>query len=342
MASRKVLTIAAALVALLLIVLGVAAYVVRPDVARLREASEGLHQPLHPEGLGDEELDHYPIDMRPVAPHLEAGAGADPPFDPDGVVWVDHWQVDPETGEKPRVYNPVTTTQYALGKYEQYMHSEETTLAAFFTQADWLRDSMTADGRLEYEYSYGARDLEAPWISAMAQGEAISVLVRAWRASGDESYLDAALLAYEPLRIPVADGGAIVTDGGELWLEEYPGTPPSHVFNGHVFAAFGIRDLYLATGEKEYGEAWLLAADTLAAHLHEYEHDGWLRYDLSPGDLARAYYYELQLDQVRAMAALTGDARFEEAAERWAAPIDRPTSWLLDRAIARVFDRGES
>lgn len=340
--TRRALLITAFVIASLALVVAGCWRATRTDRERLRDAATGLHQPLHLEGLGPDEPDHYPIDMRPFAPHIEAGRAADPPFDPDGVVWVDHWQADPETGRKPRVYNPVTIAQYALGEYERHLHGEEPTLAAFFAQARWLRDAMTRDGRLEYHYSYGARGLQAPWVSAMSQGEAISVLVRAWRATGDETWLDAARLAYVPLTVPVAEGGTMIADGDDLWLEEYPHDPPSHVFNGHAFAAFGIRDLWLATGEEEYRDAWERSTRTLGAHLADYEHDGWLRYDVYPGTIARSYYYELQLDQTRALAALTDDPAFDQAAERWAEPIDSPGVYLLgrlyDRAIGRLLE----
>ena len=37
---------------------------------------------------------------------------------------------------------------------------------------------------------------------------------------------------------------------GNIWLEEYPTIPTSHVLNGFIYAIFGIYDLYRVTKGK--------------------------------------------------------------------------------------------
>ncbi len=311
----------------------------RPDAALLEEALNAEREVLHPEGAAPGEQDHYPIDMRTMVERIRSGAFSTPPLDPAGVPWVLYKEDDTGQDDSVRHYNPVTVAQYALGLYEMHLHGDEKALADFLVQARWLKDRMTPEGRLEYRFDYLPRGLESGWISAMAQGEAISVLVRAHRVTSDAAFLDAARLAYTPLDTPVSRGGVLLLDGEDTWLEEYPQEPPSHVLNGHIFALWGVRDLHLATGEESIGARYDAAADTLARHLPEYERDGWLLYQLGEPGPARRQYYGLQLDQVRALALMTGDARFEEAARRWALPFEQPLVWRAGRAWARAVER---
>lgn len=299
----------------------------QPDRERLESMQSADAQPAHAAALEDER--HYPIDMRPFADVVEAATFADTPFDENGIVHVAY----PREGGTLQ-YNPVTVSQYALGCYERYLHGDTDQKEPFLRHATWLRHTMRADGRLEYTFDVST--LKAPWISGMAQAQAMSVFVRAADLTGDDAWLDAARTAYVPLQIPISDGGALFRDGTAIWLEEYPEEPPSHVFNGHVFAIFGVRDLALATGDRSAEETWRAAADTLAANLDAYENDGWLRYDLKNAPFAMRQYYRIQVDQTALLSQMTGDSRLEQAAERWEAPISRPRLWLAQRLVARA------
>jgi len=332
---RRWLALVAAVIAVALVVLGGLKVwgLTGTDRKRLESMQEAPAQPAHTEALGDAR--HYPIDMRPFADQVDAATFADPPFDADGIVQAAYGPTPPSRETTTNEHNPVTAAQYALGCYERYLHGDQTQSEPFLRHAQWLRETMDADGRLEYLFDVPSRSLQAPWISAMAQGQAISVFVRAAELTGDESWLDAAQTAFGPLQLTLDQDGAIFRDGDDLWLEEYPEDPPSHVFNGHVFALFGVRDLALATGDKAADETWRAAADTLAAHLEDFENDGWLRYDLTNGTIASRQYYRIQFDQTALLAEMTGDERFSEAVERWDGPIESPGMWLVGRFFVR-------
>ena len=88
----------------------------------------------------------------------------------------------------------------------------------------------------------------APWYSAMAQGQALSVFVRLSEVTRTPSWREAAARTYSSLeQAPVPDGPFVswVDDARRLWLEEYPRTPAAtseRVLNGQVFALFGLLD----------------------------------------------------------------------------------------------------
>ena len=85
----------------------------------------------------------------------------------------------------------------------------------FFHGADWFVNNQDSGGgwpsnvifnkgRKKYP---GAEELEPGWYGAMCQGQAISVLVRAFHQSGDEKYLQAAENAAKVFSIPSSRGG---------------------------------------------------------------------------------------------------------------------------------------
>ena len=86
---------------------------------------------------------------------------------------------------QPYIEHPIPIVQYALGVYEllhERENSDELLQNKFLKIAMWLDEKKidVKDGISWYIYNkYPEYGLTYPWISAMAQGEAISVLTRA-------------------------------------------------------------------------------------------------------------------------------------------------------------------
>jgi hypothetical protein len=142
--------------------------------------------------------------------------------------------------------NPVTVSHWALQHWSWWLGrgdeaDRETTVRA----ADWLLAKQRTDGAFTYAFDVdgGGVPMRAPWLSAMAQGEAISVLVRAYSVASDERYLDGARLALEPFTKTYDGGGVRAEWDGLTWFEEYPGESPKHVLNGFEVALIGLHDL---------------------------------------------------------------------------------------------------
>ena len=101
--------------------------------------------------------------------------------------------------------SPTATAQRALGWWERHLDREPGALSAFLAEAGRLRAS--AEPRREallwrYATDVPKYGLRPPWCSAMAQGQAASVFVRAHAATGDDAYAEAALAATLPLVAP--------------------------------------------------------------------------------------------------------------------------------------------
>ena len=228
-------------------------------------------------------------------------------------------------------YNPIAIAQYGLGNYNLYRRTADPARRKkFLLIADWLRDHLEPNAHglavWHHHFNWEYRDtLKAPWYSALAQGQGISVLVRAWKESGEARYLEAAQRAMESFRKSVTEGGVAFTDdAGDLWFEEYIVSPPTHILNGFIWATWGVYDYFLATKEKFAQVLFARAVQTLLRNLDRFDLGFWSLYEQSGTRLpmvASNFYHRLHIVQLRIMhrlsGALTENDKFAEVADRW-------------------------
>lgn len=172
--------------------------------------------------------------------------------------------------------HPVMRAQYALRSLESYRISGN---AAFLARAvaggnRAIATHVNARGAWWYPYRFGVSiqgtRLSAPWFSAMAQGETLSLFVRLYELTKESKWLDAASGTFASLTLPPTANGPWCTwadANGYLWLEEYPRKPPARserVLNGSIFAAFGIYDYWRITGDARAASLFDGAATTVA------------------------------------------------------------------------------
>ncbi|HEY7876216.1 MAG TPA: D-glucuronyl C5-epimerase family protein, partial [Actinomycetota bacterium] len=114
------------------------------------------------------------------------------PFDDDGIPMLDY------RGELGRQYNPIAIAQYGLAAYNQFAQGAgDEWLDKTVTVADWLAGNLTPNPSgvpvWNHHFDWEYRDtLRAPWYSGLAQGQGISLLVRAHAATGRDAYAQAA------------------------------------------------------------------------------------------------------------------------------------------------------
>ncbi|HKP92036.1 MAG TPA: D-glucuronyl C5-epimerase family protein [Thermoleophilaceae bacterium] len=218
----------------------------------------------------------------------------------------------------------VAHTQRGLGAYERYLSGDgDEWLDAARRAADLLVENQADHGGWvqinPYPHTYV---LHPPWVSAMAQGEGASLLVRVHAALGDDRHAEAALRALGPMRRPSTEGGASAQLDGRWFPEEYPTDPPSFVLNGAVFALWGLRDVAVGLGDGTAARDFEAGVDALAASIHRWDTGSWSRYDLHPHrvtNVASRAYHELHVTQLEAMADLAPRPAIGDAAARFAA-----------------------
>lgn len=245
---------------------------------------------------------------------------ADYPHLDDGVPVLDYH------GSIGTQFNPIAIAQYGLGNHTLYVRTQDPSRrAGFLRVADWLVERLELNHaglhvwNHYFDWDYRST-LKAPWYSGLAQGQGISVLVRAHADSSEAVYLNAAERAYEAITTPVHEGGTAFYEGADTWIEEYIVHPPTHILNGFIWAAWGVYDLWLVTKEDAVRAFFDRCAETIARNLPRYDTGYWSLYELSSTRLpmiASAFYHRLHIVQLEVMHQLTGESVFEQYASRW-------------------------
>jgi hypothetical protein len=186
--------------------------------------------------------------------------------------------------------------------------------------------------------------VQAPWYSAMAQGQIASVFARVAESTGDAADAELAIAAIQPLLRPTHLSLVALTPEGPV-LEEAPSDRPSRILNGWIFALVGLHEVGEGLHDTAAAEAFREGIVTLESSLPLYDVGWWSRYSLFPHrfvDLAKPFYQRLHVAQLDALHRLTGVDDFAKASIRWAA-YDRPlprSRALAQKAVFRAF-RGE-
>jgi len=280
-----------------------------------------LREPSEPQ------IDRYSMDLRGLldSGHYEL-------FDEGGVPyrWLD--SVGP-------TYNYTTVASYAIANFQRLGDvPDKAHREAFLTQADFLVSSAephAVSGRV-WRFRYATESMAEGWISAMSQGQAISVLARAFWLSGQSKYLAAAMAAWPVLTVPVRDGGLLVhfPESEDLCWEEYPTPQPSRVLNGWMHAIWGLADLLAVSHDPDVRVLLDEGVESARRHVGDYDCGWWSTYDLpdaGPSRYASFEYHTTHIWQLSALADRTGIREFQALAERWHHYKDRP--WCRARAL---------
>uniref|UniRef100_A0A832DM16 D-glucuronyl C5-epimerase C-terminal domain-containing protein n=1 Tax=Ignavibacterium album TaxID=591197 RepID=A0A832DM16_9BACT len=241
-------------------------------------------------------------------------------MDADGIPL---WKTDNE----PYFHHPIVICQYALGIYEhlyQKNFSDIELKEKFLTQANWLKNNYheTECGKIWYIYYdiplYG---IKKPWYSALAQGEAVSVLTRAYLLTKDESFLNLAEDAIKPFYIDVDKSGLLNYFQSNPVYEEYPSKIRTvAVLNGFIFSLFGLYDLQLISKNSFAKELFQKGINSIKNLLPFYDTGYWARYylfDFPKEYVASFTYISLMYEQLRVLYFLTDEKIFLDYSKRW-------------------------
>lgn len=215
--------------------------------------------------------------------------------------------------------------------YDQFVAAAEWLVAHQDTAGGWpvMVTRRLANDRLE---------LAPGWYSAMAQGQAMSVLVRAFARTSDRRYLRAALSAMRPFDVASADGGVLAKFADRYpWYEEYPTTPPSFVLNGFIYSLIGLYDLKTINvlgeeddsdeGESEGREAasrlYSSGLESLKTLLPLFDTGSGSVYDLRhftlglAPNIARWDYHTTHINQLLLLATIDDSELLRSTSKRW-------------------------
>jgi hypothetical protein len=226
------------------------------------------------------------------------------------------------TGDSYR--NPVSMSLYALARHTHARSSgwhddtraeRPADIRALLRQACWLRAAQDGNGGWRYPVAVPRYGVRPGWYSAMAQGLAVSVILRGYTLTRERSFLDACAGAKELMLRPLSAGGCAHYDElGRPFPEECPSDPVGHILNGAVFALFGLLEL---GGRPGAGEDTGRAADRIRDTLTGFDLGYWTRYDLRHRAPASLAYHCLHVSLLTAAGRLLADQRWLTTATAW-------------------------
>lgn len=226
------------------------------------------------------------------------------------------------------VEHPTVIAQYAFGLFEKLFESKfvnEDLMNKFLIQANWFeKNQVDVKGgkgwhiNIDFHPDYR---LSNPWISAMTQGEAISVLTRAFLITGDERFEKLANSAIGPFEHKVEEGGLVNYFNSIPVYEECP-TPhkPMAVLNGFIFSLYGLFDIFLLNKNTKAEKLFWMGIDSLKRLLPYFDINHWTNYYLFeyPKKYYSSYtYHILVTEQLKAVYYITGEKLFLEYSEKW-------------------------
>lgn len=230
-----------------------------------------------------------------------------------------------ETADTPAAYQPTSIAQYALAQWNAYLATgNEQHRDAFLIQARWLvsHETLLAPDMSGWPIPFPVHsyNVAANWLSALTQGNGISVLVRAYQLTQDDCFLQVARRALRTFEVDIRDGGVCATVGEDgIFFEEVANYPAAHVLNGYVLALFGLYDYVELTGDTAIAMLIERSLKTLHTFINDFDSGYWSRYDLQGKRLAPPFYHALHVTLLEALAHHSRCTHCALLAERWKA-----------------------
>lgn len=224
-------------------------------------------------------------------------------------------------------YSMIEVAQYGMASYQAYLKTnEEYWLEESVKHAEFLIERTStfkkSNCALVNEYPISLYNVGNVWVSALAYGVIISLLVRLYELRGEESYLETAKNLGQNYTLGIEDGGVLrkVPNRDFSFFEEYPSEEFSGVLNGHVTGLWGLYDL--GKYEEGYEQLFKDYSIQLADNLDAWDAGFWSYYDLKDAvygesNLSSAHYHLLHVKQLMIMYQLSGLSAYADCTERF-------------------------
>ena len=213
---------------------------------------------------------------------------------------------------------------YSLGAWCAYaLTQEDKWKKSALINCDWLLKNQFSRGEWKISHKnsiYG--NLPDKWTSSLAQGFAISSLIRAYRVTKNESYLIAATKAADYLNIDITKGGVKRIIGQNYILEEYPTPSLNGVLNGYITSVIALYEL--SSEDITYDLQFKDNLRNLERILNQFDTGFWSNYNLR-GDISSGFYHRYIIKQLKVLYYLFPHKKvFEEYIIKFNSYTKRP------------------
>jgi len=260
-------------------------------------------------------------------------------FDDNGVILLDYH------GNVGKQRYHIAISQYGLACYNQYKRTNNSKwFNRFMAQVNWHEKNLKKNNKgiylfyADFDWDYHGI-VKAPWASGLAQGNALSLFVRAYTETQDKKYLDICEKLFESMITEIKDGGVLNKDGNNYWIEEMLASP-KHILNGFMWAIMGIYDYYLLTKNKKVKIWFDRFINTVKNNLNIFDTGYWSLYELSNSRVpmfASIFYHSLHIVQLKILYNMTGDNIFNIYAEKWNRYMEKKLNRYYSQIIKSIF-----
>ncbi len=247
------------------------------------------------------------------------------------------WEVIKCIDEKNQEYYfPIAVFQYGLGAYDLLLQRVDCDLMnkKFMSQLEWALSTQNEDGSwLNFSHTYP----DSPF-SAMAQGEGCSLLIRGYILTKNEAYLKAAKKALDFMLLPLSEGGTTEYTGDDIILYEFTCFP--YVYNGWMFAIFGLMDYVIFTKDKKYKIILDKTILSLTKRLEAMDNGYWSMYR-NDKTIASPFYHHLHIAQLSVLYKYTKNEKFNYYCEKfklYESKRKNKRKAFLKKAIQKIRD----
>lgn len=238
---------------------------------------------------------------------------------------------------KIATYDPITITRYALAHWNMALKGDnQVAQQVFLKQAEWLvkhEVSIKDDaGGWPIPIPAASGPADRVCLSASRQGNALSVLVRAYQLTCDRTFLIVARRVVRTFERDILDGGVCAPVGEHgVFFEDVAIYPAAHGLDGMLFALLGLYDYLVVTGDTMINE--LIEAGLAALHrlLPEFDPGFWTRADLLQRHLSTHAQLSLHVRLMEALATCTGCQHCIRLALKWQQYQQQPLSYFRYR-----------
>jgi hypothetical protein len=265
-------------------------------------------------------LGRYPFDF---AAWLKAGH-FEQRLDESGI------PISPGPGRRGFVHEYTRLCGFALACWDQYLISgKRQHLETVLRVAQYLLDTAHREGEavlLRHEIPGAGHRGQ---LSGMVQGQAVSVLSRAWHATRRGSFLEAAIGCIAPFEISVEQGGLLgcISSLGIPWYEKDPTPPVKHILNGMIYTLWGMNDLAVVSDHQPARRLFEIGVESLCQALPKFDSGFWSWYWLperGPYHIASMTYHSMHICQLTALAQQTGRDDLKQWAVRFEKYLRNP------------------
>ena len=146
----------------------------------------------------------------------------------------------------PPIYHPGAILLYTLANYDLALSGEASAEERFMRCARWVEANAVEEPGQRFliwlhDFPLRTPPVQPPWISGMAQGEALSVLARSFLRTRSSRTADIAQRAARAFLHTVSEGGVIVRASDDrCFIEEVAHPSAIHILNGCLTGVFGL------------------------------------------------------------------------------------------------------